>query len=283
MLAMCAALLAAAVFLVLSSATSMPVSTTHAVIGAVVGVTGAGTSFSCLDLSKLLSIVASWVTSPLLAGAIGAGLHVALKYWIITPPGVTNSLQPAAEDVSTFATSLHTVPQSGISGFFALAVAGITVLQTADHDSQNSAQQRQTVQLLKECSHDKSADADQRALRACPVLVAVTLASMTALVMVRSPLTAQVNIWLSLLITVLVGGLAFILAYYYLVPHIRGRLVSAQVDSKYATKTSLGAFSLRPGQTDSAVLDSTECMQSGGAARDSCATKWALTVPCPNK
>ena len=74
MLGMTAALLATAVFLILSSLTAMPVSTTHAIVGAVVGMTAVATSVNCLQWSPLARIVASWLLSPLLAGIIGASL-----------------------------------------------------------------------------------------------------------------------------------------------------------------------------------------------------------------
>ena len=48
---MFAALIGAACFLLLATFTSMPVSTTHAIVGGVVGVTVVGTSFDCLNWS----------------------------------------------------------------------------------------------------------------------------------------------------------------------------------------------------------------------------------------
>lgn len=91
MLGMTAALLATAVFLILSSATSMPVSTTHAVVGAVLGMTAAGTAPSCLKWEPLGRIAASWVISPLLAGAVGAGLYSVLQRYIILSPSAAPS------------------------------------------------------------------------------------------------------------------------------------------------------------------------------------------------
>ena len=83
MLGMSAALLATAVFLILSSATSMPVSTTHAVVGAVLGMTAAGTAPRCLQLWPLARIVASWIVSPLLAGVLGSALYSVLQRYVI--------------------------------------------------------------------------------------------------------------------------------------------------------------------------------------------------------
>ena len=100
MLGMTAALLATAVFLILSSATSMPVSTTHAVVGAVLGVTAAGTAPSCLKWKPLGRIAASWVVSPLLAGAVGSGLYALLQRFVILS---SRALRPSWRSLSTVA------------------------------------------------------------------------------------------------------------------------------------------------------------------------------------
>jgi sodium-dependent phosphate transporter len=70
---MFAALSGAAFFLALATFSSMPVSTTHAAVGGVVGMTLVGTNPSCLNWSfdgGLGAIVVSWVTSPVLSGLI---------------------------------------------------------------------------------------------------------------------------------------------------------------------------------------------------------------------
>jgi hypothetical protein len=87
MLGMLCALIATAVFLLLASYTAMPVSTTHAVVGAVVGSTIVGTKFACLNWEGLGRIAASWVASPLLSGVIGSLLYAALHRFIIAAQG----------------------------------------------------------------------------------------------------------------------------------------------------------------------------------------------------
>lgn len=92
MLGMAAALLATAVFLILSSTTSMPVSTTHAIVGAIAGMTAAATRPACLRWVTLARIAASWVTSPLVAGVIGAALYELLRRTIVLAPGAARGL-----------------------------------------------------------------------------------------------------------------------------------------------------------------------------------------------
>ena len=86
MLGMTAALLATAAFLILSSIGSLPVSTTHAVVGAVVGMTALSTAPMCVKWGALGRIAASWVVSPLLAGALGSGLYKLLQRFVILSP-----------------------------------------------------------------------------------------------------------------------------------------------------------------------------------------------------
>jgi len=75
MAGMMGALIGASIFLQLASMTSMPVSTTHAIVGGVVGMTMAGTGADCLNWEidgGLGGIVLSWVISPLFSGSVAA-------------------------------------------------------------------------------------------------------------------------------------------------------------------------------------------------------------------
>ena len=60
---------------------AMPVSTTHAVVGAVLGMTVAGAGAACVrwGYPGLLTIVASWFISPVLAGLLSAAMHLAIQ------------------------------------------------------------------------------------------------------------------------------------------------------------------------------------------------------------
>ena len=67
---MMAALLAAGIWLVVASWAGWPVSTTHSIVGAIVGFAAVGVGVDAVHWNEVGSIVASWVTSPLLAGLI---------------------------------------------------------------------------------------------------------------------------------------------------------------------------------------------------------------------
>ncbi|MFD2191170.1 inorganic phosphate transporter [Pistricoccus aurantiacus] len=67
---MLAALLAAGSWLLVASMRGWPVSTTHSIVGAIVGFAVAGLGIDSVDWTKVGQIAASWLVSPLLAGSI---------------------------------------------------------------------------------------------------------------------------------------------------------------------------------------------------------------------
>jgi len=80
---MLAALLAAAVWLMIASTRGWPVSTTHAIIGAVVGFAVAGIGVEAVQWGKITQIVASWVVSPLIGGTVAFILMVSIRRLIL--------------------------------------------------------------------------------------------------------------------------------------------------------------------------------------------------------
>lgn len=67
---MLSSLLAAGIWLLVASNFGWPVSTTHSIIGAIVGFAMVGVSMDAVVWSQVWSIMASWVISPLLSGII---------------------------------------------------------------------------------------------------------------------------------------------------------------------------------------------------------------------
>ena len=67
---MMASLLAAGCWLLIASVNGWPVSTTHSIVGSIIGFTVVGISVDAVNWGKVSEIVASWVVSPLLAGTI---------------------------------------------------------------------------------------------------------------------------------------------------------------------------------------------------------------------
>ena len=81
--AMMAALLAAALWLNFATAIKAPVSTTHSIVGGVMGAGIAAAGFSIVSWGTMGKIAASWIISPLLGGIIAAIFLYAIKKSII--------------------------------------------------------------------------------------------------------------------------------------------------------------------------------------------------------
>lgn len=80
---MLAALLAGAIWLNLATAMGAPVSTTHSIVGGVMGAGIAAAGFSIVSWSTMGKIAASWVISPVLGGIIAAGFLYVIKKNVI--------------------------------------------------------------------------------------------------------------------------------------------------------------------------------------------------------
>lgn len=76
---MMAALLAAAIWLNIATALGAPVSTTHSIVGAVLGAGVASSGFDIANWETVGAIVMSWVISPLMGGAIAAVFLYVIK------------------------------------------------------------------------------------------------------------------------------------------------------------------------------------------------------------
>jgi len=86
MFGMLAALLAAGVWLLIASRRGWPVSTTHSIIGAIIGFAMVGIGMDSVQWGKVASIVASWVASPLIAGVLAFLLFNSVQWLILSRP-----------------------------------------------------------------------------------------------------------------------------------------------------------------------------------------------------
>jgi PiT family inorganic phosphate transporter len=81
--AMMAALLAAALWLNFATMMRAPVSTTHSVVGGVMGAGIAAAGFSVVSWSTMVKIASSWIISPIMGGIVAALFLFAIKKSII--------------------------------------------------------------------------------------------------------------------------------------------------------------------------------------------------------
>jgi PiT family inorganic phosphate transporter len=80
---MLAALLAAGTWLFIASKNGWPVSTTHSIVGAIVGFAAVGIGIDAVQWGKVATIVMSWVASPLTAGFIAYLIYQSVQRLIL--------------------------------------------------------------------------------------------------------------------------------------------------------------------------------------------------------
>jgi len=80
---MLAALLAAAIWLMVATTRGWPVSTTHSIVGAIVGFCVVGIGMSAVQWGKIGQIAASWVVSPMLGGFFALLLMLSIRKLIL--------------------------------------------------------------------------------------------------------------------------------------------------------------------------------------------------------
>ncbi len=80
---MLAALLAAGTWLFIASKNGWPVSTTHSIVGAIVGFAAAGIGVDAVQWGKVVTIIMSWVASPVTAGLIAFLIYLSVQRLIL--------------------------------------------------------------------------------------------------------------------------------------------------------------------------------------------------------
>ena len=109
---MLAALLSSGMWLLIASRNGWPVSTTHTIVGAVVGFAAVGVSVDAVNWARVGTIVLSWVVSPLLAGTISFWIFRSIQRLILdTPQPLQNARRygPLYIFAVTFILSLLTI------------------------------------------------------------------------------------------------------------------------------------------------------------------------------
>jgi PiT family inorganic phosphate transporter len=86
-------LLAAALWLNLATYAGWPVSTTHSIVGAVVGFGVTAGGIGAVDWGTVGSIAASWVISPVMGGLLGYGVFVFIQRTVLTAPDPLSAIK----------------------------------------------------------------------------------------------------------------------------------------------------------------------------------------------
>jgi PiT family inorganic phosphate transporter len=109
---MLASLLAAAVWLSVASAKGWPVSTTHSIVGAIVGFAIVGIGIDAVSWDKIIKVIASWIVSPLVGGTISFLLIMSIRKLILntdTPLSNAKKYAPVYVFLVGFVISLVTL------------------------------------------------------------------------------------------------------------------------------------------------------------------------------
>ena len=110
--AMTAALLSAALWLNFATSIGAPVSTTHSIVGGVMGAGIAAAGFGIVDWGTMGKIASSWVISPVLGGIIAAAFLYFIKAKIVYKKDMVNSAKvvvPYLIAVMTWAFSTYLI------------------------------------------------------------------------------------------------------------------------------------------------------------------------------
>jgi len=81
---MLASLLAAGTWLLIASKNGWPVSTTHSIVGAIVGFAAAGIGIDAVQWGKVVTIVMSWIVSPVTAGIVSFLIYLSVHKLILS-------------------------------------------------------------------------------------------------------------------------------------------------------------------------------------------------------
>jgi PiT family inorganic phosphate transporter len=93
LLGMVSVLLACGLWLQIATSQGWPVSSSHAVVGAIAGFSWVAAGVGAVDWANIGRISIAWVVTPLVSGIIAAGFYSLLKYSILDQPNPIRQLQ----------------------------------------------------------------------------------------------------------------------------------------------------------------------------------------------
>ena len=93
LLGMVSVLIASGVWLQIATSQGWPVSSSHAVVGAIAGFSWVAAGFGAVDWANIGRISCAWVVTPLVSGALAAGFYSLIKYSILDQPNPIRQLR----------------------------------------------------------------------------------------------------------------------------------------------------------------------------------------------
>ena len=92
-LGMVSVLIACGVWLQIATSQGWPVSSSHAVVGAIAGFSWVAAGFGAVDWANIGRISCAWVVTPLVSGTLAAGFYSLIKYSILDQPNPIRQLR----------------------------------------------------------------------------------------------------------------------------------------------------------------------------------------------
>ena len=86
-------LISCGIWLQIATSRGLPVSSSHAVVGAIAGFSWVALGVNAIDWSSIGSITIGWILTPLISGAIAALFYSQIKHWILDQPNQVVQLQ----------------------------------------------------------------------------------------------------------------------------------------------------------------------------------------------
>lgn len=90
---MIAVLIASVIWLNVATLRGLPVSSSHAIVGALAGFAWIAAGRSAVDWRTIGTISLTWILTPLASGAIAAGFYSLVRYWVLQQPEPLHQLQ----------------------------------------------------------------------------------------------------------------------------------------------------------------------------------------------
>jgi inorganic phosphate transporter, PiT family len=86
LIGMVSVLLAGGLWLQIATSRGLPVSSSHAVVGAIAGFSWVALGVNAIDWSTIGQITVGWIVTPIISGAIAALFYSQIKHWILEQP-----------------------------------------------------------------------------------------------------------------------------------------------------------------------------------------------------
>ncbi|MBC1236837.1 inorganic phosphate transporter [Nostoc sp. 2RC] len=106
---MATVLVSCGVWLQIATSRGLPVSSSHAVVGAIAGFSWVALGVDAIDWSSIGKITVGWVLTPVISGAIAALIYSQIKHWILDRPNQIVQLQEWIPWLSTLLISVFGV------------------------------------------------------------------------------------------------------------------------------------------------------------------------------